>query len=122
MKQCLIVDNSSVVRKVAKRILAKENFVVMESSGGSEGLGLCRAEMPDLIILDAMIPDMSYIDFISEALAIPAVAKPRILLCLVQLDVPAIMRAKRAGAVGYILKPFNRQQLLKRFREFEMAA
>jgi len=122
MNQCLIVDNSSVVRKVAKRILVKEGFQVLEASGGSEGLGLCRAEMPDMIILDAMVSDMSYGDFIAEVLSIPSGARPRILLCLVQLDVPAIMRAKRAGAAGYILKPFDRQQLLKRFREFEMAA
>ncbi|HVW56741.1 MAG TPA: response regulator [Rhizobiaceae bacterium] len=122
MKQCLIIDNSSVVRKVAKRILAKEGYLVLEASGGSEGLGFCRAEMPDMIILDAMVSDMTSTDFIAEALGIPSAAKPRILLCLVHLDVPAIMRAKRAGAVGYILKPFDRQQLLKRFREFEMAA
>lgn len=95
---------------------------MVEATGGSEGLELCRAEMPDMIILDAVVSDLSCTDFITAALGIPAATKPRILLCLVQLDIPAIMRAKRAGAVGYILKPFNRQQLLNRFREFEMAA
>lgn len=122
MKRFLIVDDSGVVRKVAKRILESEGYLVTEASTGSEALGLCRGEMPETIILDTTLPDMSSIDFIGEALRIPSATKPRIIVCLVQIDVPTIMRAKRAGAAGYILKPFNRPQLLKRFREFVMAA
>lgn len=122
MKRFLIVDDSSVVRKVAKRILESEGFFVAEASGGTEALGLCRAEMPDTIILDATLPDISAVDFITEVLGIPCAKKPQIAICLVELDIPAIMRAKRAGASSYILKPFNRPQLLKRFRETGMAA
>jgi two-component system chemotaxis response regulator CheY len=122
MTQCLIVDDSSVVRKVAKRILESEGFPVAQASGGSEALALIRADMPDMIILDATLPDISPVEFITEVLGMAGERKPRIVICLVQLDVPTIMRAKRAGASGYILKPFNRPQLLKRFREFGMAA
>ena len=42
--------------------------------------------------------------------------KPRIMVCLTEVDIGAIMRAKRAGAEGYLLKPFNRPQLSQRFR------
>ena len=41
---------------------------------------------------------------------------PQIAICLTEVDIGAIMRAKRAGANGFILKPFNRAQLLERFR------
>jgi two-component system chemotaxis response regulator CheY len=45
----------------------------------------------------------------------PAATRPRIMLCLTGVDVGAIMRAKRAGALDYVLKPFDREQLLARF-------
>jgi two-component system chemotaxis response regulator CheY len=44
------------------------------------------------------------------------------MICLTQFDLGAIMRAKRAGAAGFVLKPFNRPQLLERFRQFQAAA
>ena len=122
MKRCMIVDDSSVVRKVAKRILTSNDRLVIEAASGTEALNLCSAEMPDLIVVDATLPDMSAADFTREVLSFNAVAKPRVVICITEVDVGAIMRAKRAGASGYLLKPFNRPQLLERFREFEMAA
>jgi two-component system chemotaxis response regulator CheY len=118
----MIVDDSSVVRKVAKRILTSSDLLVVEAGSATEALSLCAAEMPDLIVVDATLPDMAVADFIREVLAYDAETKPRIVICLTEVDVGAIMRAKRAGASGYLLKPFNRPQLLERFREFEMAA
>jgi two-component system cell cycle response regulator CtrA len=77
---------------------------------------------PELIVVDTTLPDMAAADFIREVLSYEAETKPRVVICIAEIDVGAIMRAKRAGASGYLLKPFNRPQLLERFREFEMAA
>ena len=52
----------------------------------------------------------------------PALAAPRIAVCLTEIDVPAIMRSKRAGAHGYLLKPFNRSQLMDNFRVLQAVA
>ena len=122
MKRCMIVDDSSVVRKVAKRILMSNDLLVAEAASATEALTLCSSEMPDLIVVDTTLPDMATADFIREVLGYDAETKPRIVICLAEVDVGAIMRAKRAGASGYLLKPFNRPQLLERFREFQMAA
>ena len=56
-------------------------------------------------------------EFIQRVRAIETPVKPQIVLCLIEVDIGAIMRAKRAGAQGYLLKPFNRSQLLERFRQ-----
>ncbi|MGN6467702.1 MAG: response regulator [Rhizobiaceae bacterium] len=122
MKRCMIVDDSSVVRKVAKRILASHDVLVVEAASGTEALSLCAGEMPDLIVVDTTLPDMAAADFIREVLSRDAEIKPRVIICIAEVDVGAIMRAKRAGASGYLLKPFNRPQLLERFREFDVAA
>ena len=122
MKRCMIVDDSSVIRKVAKRILAGPDMLVVEADSGIEALVMCSAGMPDIIVVDTSLPDMATVDFIRQAMALDESAKPYIVICMTEFDVGAIMRAKRAGAKGYILKPFNRAQLIERFREMRIAA
>lgn len=122
MKRCMIVDDSSVIRKVAKRILTGPEMMVVEASTGAQALDMCTAQMPDIIVVDHGLTDMTTVEFIHQAVAIPAVIRPRIMICLTQFDLGAIMRAKRAGAAGFVLKPFNRPQLLERFRQFQAAA
>jgi two-component system, chemotaxis family, chemotaxis protein CheY len=122
VKRCMIVDDSSVIRKVAKRILGGPDMLVIEAGSAAEALYMCEADMPDVIIVDGSLPDMPTVDFIRQALAIEGTVKPQIVICVTEFDVGAIMRAKRAGAKGYILKPFNRPQLLDRFRAMELAA
>ena len=121
MKRCMIVDDSSVIRKVAKRIVASPDMQVIEASNGFQALSMCVAEMPDLIMVDGNLPDMSVVEFIRQALAVPSPIKPRIMICIPQFDLGAIMRAKRAGAAGFVMKPFNRPQLLESFRQLQEA-
>lgn len=122
MKRCMIVDGSSVIRKVARRILSGPEMAIVEAAHGDEALAMCAADMPDIIIVDRALDDMSVVDFIQRAMSIDPEFKPHVLLCMTEFDVGAMMRAKRAGAKGYVLKPFNRPQLLERFRRMEMAA
>ena len=122
MKRCMIVDDSSVIRKVAKRILNGPDLTILDASTGADALAMCRAHMPDIIVVDANLSDMTAADFIRQAGAFADHVKPHIVICMTVFDVGAIMRAKRAGAKGYILKPFDRPQLLERFREMELAA
>jgi two-component system chemotaxis response regulator CheY len=122
MKRCLIVDDSTVVRKVAKRILGGPDMLVVEAADGHEALSICAVDMPDIIVADYGLPDMDTIDLIRRMTSMHPDRKPHIVLCMIEFDVGAIMRAKRAGASGYILKPFDRAQLLESFRDMQVAA
>ena len=122
MKRCLFVDDSSVIRKVAKRILAGPELTVIEAASGFDALDICLDDMPDIIVVDGSLDDMSAVEFIRRVRAIEAPVRPQIAICLTEVDIGAIMRAKRAGAQGYLLKPFNRPQLLERFRSLQAAA
>lgn len=122
MKRCMFVDDSGVVRKVAKRILGGPDMAVVEAANGAHAIELCQAEMPDIIIVDGVLPDMHAVEFIRRVRAMQGPFAPQILIALVEVDIGAIMRAKRAGAQGYMLKPFNRSQLLERFRTLQAAA
>lgn len=122
MTRCLFVDDSGLIRKVAKRILAGVDIAVIEAETGGDALLLCAAQMPDIVVVDAALPDMDSADFIRHLRAMPGPVRPQILLCLVEMDVPAIMRAKRAGAQGFMLKPFDRAQLLHSLTSLSAAA
>lgn len=121
MKRCLFVDDSDVIRKVAKRILGGEGFEILEAANGTDALALCAREMPDIIVVDGALPDMTAVEFIQRVRALQAPIRPRIAVSLTEVDIGAIMRTKRAGAQGYLLKPFNRSQLLDRLRHLESA-
>ena len=121
MKRCLFVDDSSVIRKVAKRILGGSDLTVIEAATGLDAIEMCAADMPDVIVIDGALPDVQAVDLIRRIRAMESVVKPQILVSLVEVDVASIMKAKRAGAQGYLLKPFNRPQLLERFRALQGA-
>ncbi|MFC3219113.1 response regulator [Tianweitania populi] len=114
MKRCMIVDASDVIRKVAKRILESEEMLVAEVASGRQALDLCANDMPDIILVDCKLPDMAVVDFVRMVGANEK--KSQVIVCLTKLDIGAIMRAKRAGAQGYLLKPFNRSQLMQCLR------
>jgi two-component system chemotaxis response regulator CheY len=58
VRTCLVVDDSRVVRKVARRILEEIGYDVAEAADGVEALAWCRAAMPDTILLDWNMPVM----------------------------------------------------------------
>jgi two-component system chemotaxis response regulator CheY len=112
----MFVDDSSVIRKVAKRILNGPDLMLVEAASGLDAIEMCEGDMPDIVVVDSALPDLPTIEVIRRIRAIPSAIVPHIAICLTEMDVAAIMRAKRAGAQSYILKPFNRAQLLERFR------
>jgi two-component system chemotaxis response regulator CheY len=64
---CLVVDDSRVVRKVARRILEAHGFIVAEAADGQQALEACRAQMPDCVLLDWNMPVMNGIVFLAAA-------------------------------------------------------
>jgi two-component system, chemotaxis family, chemotaxis protein CheY len=108
MKQCLIVDDSRVIRKVARRILEELNLGIEEAEDGTAALDICRRAMPDAILLDCNMPNMSGVDFLRALRREPGGAKPLVVYCTIENDVSQITEAIGAGANEYILKPYDR--------------
>lgn len=115
MKSCLIVDDSSVVRKVARRILENMDFIVEEAEDGQDAFDKCRQEMPDAILLDWNMPIMSGLEFLKLLRAYVGGDKPHIVYCTVENDIGAIAMALKAGASDYMMKPFDRAILEAKF-------
>ena len=110
MKHCLVVDDSRVVRKVARKILEELKFDISEAEDGAIALTACRGQMPDAILLDWNMPNMSGIEF-TRALRQVAPSVP-ILMVTTRSVREDIMAAIEAGVSNYVVKPFT-PQLLK---------
>ncbi|MCB1382574.1 MAG: response regulator [Notoacmeibacter sp.] len=122
MKRCMIVDDSAVIRKVAKRILNSDMLHILEAGSGGAALAECRAEMPDYLILDGNLEDMKPLEFLTALKTVRTGRLPLVFLLVTELDIGPIMRAKRAGAAGYLLKPFERHSLTGAFADQVMKA
>ena len=107
MKHCLVVDDSRVIRAVARRILEELRYSVAEAEDGMEALRACHEKMPDLIFLDWNLPSMKGLDFIRSVRGQPDGGHPVILFCTIESDPGEIASAMAAGANEYVLKPFD---------------
>lgn len=110
MRSCLIVDDSKVIRKVARHILENLNFDVNEAADGSEALKHCTQSSPDVILLDWNMPVMSGMDFL-HAYRGSGTASAKVIFCTTENDVSHIQAAIDAGADEYVMKPFDRETL-----------
>ena len=117
MKTCLIVDDSSVIRKVARRILEGLEFQIAEAENGEEAFEACGREMPDAILLDWNMPKMDGYDFLRVLRRLPGGDKPKVVFCTTENDVAHIARALHAGANEYIMKPFDKDIVEAKFQE-----
>ncbi|HXJ01318.1 MAG TPA: response regulator [Micropepsaceae bacterium] len=109
MKQCLIVDDSRVLRKIARRILQELQFSADEAEDGAAALDMCRRNMPDAILLDWNMPAMSGIEFLRALRREPTGAKPVVIYCTTENDIAHITEAIGAGANEYLVKPFDKE-------------
>jgi two-component system chemotaxis response regulator CheY len=111
MKTCLVVDDSKVIRKVARHILETLNFQVSEAGDGKEALDSCLASAPDVILLDWNMPVMSGMEFLKLLRQRGHGDQPKVVFCTTENDMAHIRAALEAGADEYVMKPFDRETL-----------
>jgi len=116
-RTCLIVDDSRIIRKVARRILEDLAFEVQEAADGAEALEVCVAAMPDVVLLDWQMPIMDGMTFLGRLRALPDGREPKVLFCSVETRADRIAEALSAGADEYVMKPFDGDILQSKLAE-----
>ena len=117
MRLCLIIDDSRIIRKVARRIVEGLGFDVEEAADGAEALAFCAASMPDVILLDWNMPVMDGMTFLRRLRAAPGGNHPKVLFCTIENDPDRIADALDAGADEYVMKPFDGDILGSKFAD-----
>jgi two-component system chemotaxis response regulator CheY len=111
MKTCLVVDDSKVIRKVARHILETLDFEVSEAGDGQEALTHCQATPPDVVLLDWNMPVMSGMEFLRALGQTELTSRPKVVFCTTENGMAHIRAAIDAGADEYVMKPFDRETL-----------
>ena len=117
MKSCLVVDDSKVVRSVARKIVEGLDFVVEEAADGKEALEACQKQMPAAVLLDWNMPVMNGIDFLRNLRELPGGDEPVVVFCTTENDMAHIQEALGAGANEYIMKPFDSEIVESKFAQ-----
>ncbi len=116
-RTCLIVDDSRIIRKVARRIVEGLGFEVDEAADGSEALAFCGGVIPEVILLDWSMPVMDGMTFLRRLRALPGGMAPKVLFCTIETRAERIAEALSAGADDYVMKPFDGEILTSKFAE-----
>jgi two-component system chemotaxis response regulator CheY len=113
----LIVDDSSVMRKIVERSLRQAGLnplVVCEAGTGAEGLDVLRTEHVDLILTDINMPAMDGLEFVRQIKAQNLAPGVPVVMITTESSEEHVKQAILAGARGYIRKPFTAEQVKER--------
>ena len=114
---CLIVDDSRIIRKVARRIVEGLGYEVDEAADGAEALAYCTGAMPDVLLIDWNMPVMDGLSFLRRLRELPGGDRPKALFCTIETRPERIAEALAAGADDYVMKPFDGEILQSKLAE-----
>ncbi len=115
--RALIVDDSSVMRKIVERALRQaglESLVVFEAGNGNEGLDVLKARAVDLILSDINMPAMDGLEFLRQIRLQKLAPDVPVVMITTETSAEHVRQAIEAGAQGYIRKPFTAEQVKER--------
>ena len=110
----LVVDDDPKIRAVVRRGLAFEGYRVVEAASGEEGLEKAREHLPDLVVLDVMLPGIDGLEVTRRLRS--SGDELAILMLTARDDVPDRVAGLETGADDYLVKPFSFDELLARVR------
>jgi two-component system, chemotaxis family, chemotaxis protein CheY len=112
MKRILSVDDSASVRQMVSFTLRKAGYEVVEAVDGKDGLGKVSGEKFDLIITDLNMPNMDGIEMMAAVRKLPGYSFVPMLMLTTESQAEKKDAGRKAGATGWIVKPFNADQLI----------
>ena len=111
-RMILTVDDSTSMRQMVKATLLSAGYDVVEAADGQEALDYARENPVDLVITDVNMPRMDGITLVSELRALPTYRLTPLLLLTTESSMEKKLEGKKAGATGWIVKPFDPDRLL----------
>lgn len=116
-KKVLIVDDEPNIAISVDFLMRREGFEVLVAHDGEEGLARIRADRPDLVLLDVMMPKLDGFEVCKAVRADPALAGVRILMLTAKGRAQEISKGLALGAEAYIPKPFSTRELVAKVKE-----
>lgn len=108
----LAVDDSASMRQMVRFTLEAAGYTVLQASDGVEALELARSKCADLVLTDVNMPRMDGLTLVRELRSLESYKFVPMLVLTTESGQDTKARGKQAGATGWIVKPFNPEQLL----------
>ncbi|MEP7070092.1 MAG: response regulator [Usitatibacter sp.] len=114
IRKIMVVDDSPTERAVIEGMLKKRGYEVLTVSGGEAAIAHCRTELPDLILMDVVMPGLNGFQA-TRAIAHEERTKHiPIFICTTKDEQTDIIWGLRQGAKDYLIKPLNEVELLEK--------
>jgi two-component system chemotaxis response regulator CheY len=111
-KSIISVDDSATMRKMVSFTLKAAGYDVLEASDGADALNVLKTKSVDLVLSDINMPNMNGLELTRQLRRQPAFSRTPIILLTTESDPGKKAEGRAAGATGWIIKPFNQEQLL----------
>ncbi len=116
LPKVLIVDDEADYLAIAAHIAAKAGCAVITAAAALKGVELAESDPPSLILLDVGLPDISGFEAARRMRRIPALARTPIIFFTVRSELDMVSEGLKLGAAGYVLKPFDPDDLSRRIK------
>jgi DNA-binding response OmpR family regulator len=113
----LVADDEQDIRELVAYRLSRSGYAIIEARDGEEAFRLAAEQVPDMAVLDVMMPRLNGLDLTERFRRTPATQRLPILLMSASVQESDISRGFAAGADGYLTKPFTPDQLLTKVRD-----
>lgn len=114
MRKLLIADDEDGIRTLVKMTLDGESLEILEAADGDQALAMAREHLPDVVLLDVMMPRRSGFDVCRALKSDPATAEIAVVLLTAKAQSADIEEGRAAGADDYFTKPFSPIALLRK--------
>ena len=118
MKKILVADDDPNVVFLISEVLTRGHYQVSQAANGVEALRKTRSEMPDLVVLDVMMPGIDGFEVCRRIKADPALSAIKVIMVTAKTQGKDIQTGLSAGADHYITKPFKIGELSAKIKEF----
>ncbi|MEP7205314.1 MAG: response regulator [Casimicrobiaceae bacterium] len=112
IKTILVVDDSPTERHMLRDLLSKAGFAVLASENGEDAIRQAKAELPDLILMDVVMPGLNGFQATRAISRDPETRRIPIIMCTSKSQETDKIWGMRQGARDYVVKPVNRDELL----------
>ncbi len=114
VRRILVVDDEEHIRRILKFQLEKNGYSVVTAENGEEALNVVRRSMPDLVLLDLMMPKIDGFEVCQRLRADFQTSQIPIIMLTAKSDLPDKIKGLRGGANDYLVKPYSNEELLLR--------
>lgn len=112
VKKILVVDDSPTERHVLVQLLTQNGYEVITAENGEEGIGKAKSEMPDLVLMDVVMPGLNGYQATRTLTRDEATKHIPVIVCTTKGQETDKIWGLRQGALDYVIKPVNGEELL----------